>query len=159
MANTYGIVRIDRISGTPDGRLKANVDLENGVLAVQDEVNKVVKLPSAVTDKMVLVASVAQQYNSFNEGDFINKANSNLKPRTYQLERGDIFTTTAIAYTGGTSPRANFAAINVGDKGHSYAGKPAFFAAEDATATVTLEVIAKTKLNGDDAVQVKVVKA
>jgi hypothetical protein len=159
MANTYGICRIDRVSGTPDGRLKAKVNLENGTFAVQDEVNKELKLPTAVTDKVVLVASVAHQYESLNEGDFVNKAGSNLKPRTYQLEVGDIFTVSAIAYTGGTSPRANFAAIAVGDKGHAPAGKLAFYAAQDGTATLAVEVLAKTKLNGDDAVQVKVIKA
>lgn len=159
MANKFGICRLDRVSGTPDGRLKANVDMENGTFAVQDEVNKVLKAPTAVTDKVVLVASVAHQYDSMNEGDFKNIAGSNLKPRTYQLEKGDIFTVSAIAYTGGTSPRANFAAIAVGDKGHAPAGKLAFYAAEDATAALAVEVIAKTKLNGDDAVQVKVIKA
>jgi hypothetical protein len=64
-----------------------------------------------------------------------------------------------MAFTGGTSPRANFAAIAVGDVGHAPAGKLVFYAAEDATATLAVEVIAKTKLNGDDAVQVKVRKA
>jgi hypothetical protein len=159
MANKFGICRLDRVSGTPDGRLKAKVDFENGTFAVQDEVNKELKAPTAVTDKVVLVASVAHQYDSLNEGDFVNKAVSNLKPRTYELEKGDIFTVTAIAYTGGTSPRANFAAIQVGDKGHAPAGKLAFYAAQDGTATVAVEVLAKTKLNGDDAVQVKVIKA
>jgi hypothetical protein len=157
MANKFGICRLDRVSGTPDGRLKANADLENGTFVVQDEVNGVVKATSAISERGLLVASVAHQYDSMNEGDFINKANSNLKPRTYELEKGDIFTVTAIAYTGGTSPRANFGAIAVGDFGHAPAGKLAFFAAKDATAGVAVQVIKKTKLNGDDAVQVKVV--
>ncbi len=156
MANKFGICRIDRVSGTPDGRLKASVDIENGTFAVQDEVAGNLVPASAVTDDVVLVASVAHQYDSLNEGDFVNKANSNLKPRTYQLEKGDIFTVTAIAYTGGTSPRADFGAIQVGDFGHAPAGKLAFYAAKDATAALAVEVIGKTKLNGDDAVQVKV---
>ena len=159
MANKYGIVRLDRVSGTPDGRLKAKTDIENGSFVVQDEVAGEVKLATAVTDKVVLVASVCHQYDSMNEGDFINKAGSNLKPRTYQLEVGDIFTVSAIAYAGGTSPRADFASIAVGDKGYAPAGKLAFYAAADGTAAVGVEVISKTKLNGDNAVQVKVIKA
>ncbi|EPD82017.1 MULTISPECIES: hypothetical protein [unclassified Paenibacillus] len=159
MANKYGIVRLDRVSGTPDGRLKAKVDLENGQFVVQDEVNGELKLPAAVTDRVVLVASVCHQYESMNEGDFINKAGSKLKPRTYEKVAGDIFTVTAIGYTGGTSPRADFNAIQVGDKGHVQpSGKLVFYTAADATAYLTVEVIGKTKLNGDNAVQVKVLK-
>lgn len=157
MANQYGIVRLDRVSGTPDGRLKANVDLENGSFVTQDEVNGVLKLATAVTDDVVLVASVAHQYESMNEGDFINKAQSNLKPRTFQLEKGDIFTLTEMAFTGGTSPRADFNSIAVGDFGHAPAGRLVFYATKDATAKLAVQVIAKTKLNGDNAVQVKVV--
>jgi hypothetical protein len=120
--NTYGIVRLDRMSGTVDGRLKAKVAIENGMFVVQDEVNGELILPTAVTDKVKLVASVCHQYESMNEGDFINEADSNLHPRTYDPEMGNIFTITenVIGYTDESttiSARTKYADIIKGDLG------------------------------------------
>jgi hypothetical protein len=168
MANTYAICRLDRVSGTPDGRLKAAVDIQNGMFATQNEVTGKLDLANDSTKNVVLVASVAHQYDSMNEGDFVNKADSNLKPRSYQLEEGDIFTVTvqAVSYADETTPigvRANFGAVVVGDKGQvsetaGNAGKLQFVASAKADSKLVVEVISKTKLNGDDAVQLKVVK-
>ncbi|NBI28605.1 hypothetical protein [Chengkuizengella marina] len=158
MANKYGICRLDRISGTPDGRLKAKVDFENGTFAVQDEVNGELLAPTAVTDDVVLVASVAYQYDSMNEGDFVNKAGSNLHPRTFTLPVGDLFTVTKIAYTGVANARGDFDSIEIGDLGTTPTGTLVLTAPADvpANATTVVEVIDKTTLNGDNAVQVKV---
>jgi hypothetical protein len=168
MANTYAICRVDRISGTPDGRLKAKVETQNGMLVTQDEVNGELLLATDSTKHAVLVASVAHQYESLNEGDFVNKAGSNLKPRTYELEVGDIFTITtqAVGFADEATPigvRANFGTIVVGDEGQisevaTDAGKLQFVAAAKADSKLVVEVISKTKLNGDDAVQLKVIK-
>lgn len=168
MANKYAICRVDRISGTPDGRLKAAVEVQNGMFVTQNEVTGKLDLANDSTKNVVLVASVAHQYDSLNEGDFVNQADSNLKPRTYQLEEGDIFTITdlAIGHADEATPigvRANFGAIVVGDKGQvsevaADAGKLQFVASAKADSKLVVEVIAKTKLNGDDAVQLKVVK-
>jgi hypothetical protein len=168
MPNTYAIARVDRISGTPDGRLKAAVDIQNGMVVTKDEVNGVLNLANDSTKKVELVASVAHQYESLNEGDFVNKADSNLKPRTYQLEEEDIFTITtqAVGFADEATPigvRANFGAIVKGDQGQvsevaADAGKLQFVAAAKADSKLVVEVINKTKLNGDDAVQLKVIK-
>jgi hypothetical protein len=168
MVNKYGIVRLDRMSGTPDGRLKAAVDIQNGMFVVPDEVDGVLRLATDRTASVRLVASVAHQFESFNEGDFINKADDNLKPRTYQLEEDDIFTITeqVIGFQDESTPlgvRASFADIQVGDYGQvsqvaADAGKLCFLADASDDAKLVVQVIGKTKLNRDNAVQVKVVK-
>lgn len=157
MANTYGIVRLDRMStSVVDGRLKAGVALENGLFAVQDEANGALILPTAITEKTVLVASICNQYNSMNEGDFTNVADS--YPRTYDVGVGDIFTSTKFALTG-TNARAAYADIVKGDVGTVSAdtGLLMFTTVANipATANGKYEVIGKTKLNGDNAVQLK----
>lgn len=164
--NTYAVCRNDRLSGTPDGRLKAAVDVQNGMFIVKDEANKVLNLANDPTKKVELVSSVAHQYDSLNEGDFVNKADSNLKPRTYQLEEEDIFTITepALGFNDEATPigvRADFDAIQVGDQGQVSkvdAGKLTFLPAAKADAKLVVEVIAKTKLNGDNAIQLKVIR-
>lgn len=156
MANTYGIVRLDRVLGQADGRLKADVALENGLFAVQDEVNGELRLPTAITEKTVLVASICNQYNSMNEGDFTNAVGT--YPRSYDLKVGDIVTLTCFALTG-TNARTSYASIVVGDVGTVSAttGKLMFTTVANipATANGQYEVIGKTKLNGDNAVQIK----
>lgn len=155
--NKYGIVRLDRVSNaTADGRLKAEVALENGMFVVQDEVTGELKLPTAITEKTVLVASIANQYESMNEGDFVNEAGS--YARTYDLASSNVVTLTCFALEG-LDARATFASITKGDVGTVAAvtGKLMFTPVDKipATASAKYEVIGKTKLNGDDAVQVK----
>lgn len=157
MANTYGIVRTDRLTtSVVDGRLKAKVALQNGLFAVQVEVDGELILPVAITDKTVLVASICNQYDSMNEGDFTNVIGS--YPRTYDVGVGDIFTITAIALTG-LNARAAYADIVKGDVGTVSAttGLLMFTIVANipATSNGKYEVIGKTKLNGDNAVQLK----
>lgn len=160
MANTYGIVRIDRVKGTADGRLKAKVVLENGQFAVQAELTGELILPVALTDKTVLVASICNQYDSMNEGDFTNKIGG-LNPRTYDLISSDIVTLTKFALTG-LNARTAFADIVIGDVGTVAitTGLLMFTTVANIppTANGQYEVIGKTKLNGDNAVQVKRIK-
>lgn len=156
MANTYSIVRLDRVHGVADGRLKTKVAMKNGIFAVQDEVNGELIMPSAITVKTVLVASICNQYDSMNEGDFTNKIGT--YARTYDLKVGDIFTTTEITLAG-VNARAAYADIVVGDVGTITAltGSLMFTTVANipATANGQYEVIGKTKLNGDNAVQLK----
>jgi len=157
MTNKYGIVRVDRVHGVADGRLKAKDELQNGLFVVQDEVTGELKLPTAITEKTVLVASVCNQYDSMNEGDFTNVVGG-INPRTLDLIGSDIVTITKFA-TSGTSAKTSYATIAVGDVGTVSAatGELMFTTVANipATAVAQYEVIGKTKLNGDEALQIK----
>lgn len=151
----YGICRLDLVKGHA---LSYGFDaaIENGVLAEVDYATQKVAVTSDVTKKQVLVASVANLYDSLDESDFRNEVGA-MKARGFTPEKEDIFTTTQIDYTG---DRANFAAVVVGD--FAYAKVGGKFTVASTFPTVApipvqkFRVIEKTTLNGMDAVVLQV---
>lgn len=150
----YGIVRLDLVKGHA---LSHGFDavIENGVLA---EVNYATDKIVATTDRMkkqVLVASVANLYNSLDESDFRNELSA-MKARTYTPEVDDMFSTTQIDYTG---DRANFGAVVVGDFAYAAVGGKFTVASTFPATTVPAQkfrVIEKTTLNGVNAIVLRV---
>jgi len=150
----YGIVRLDLMKGHAY-HYDFNAAIENGVLAEINYATKKIAATADPTKKQVLVASVANLYDSLDESDFRNEVGA-MQARTYELERGDIFTTTQIDFTG---DRANFGAVAVGDFAYAKAGGKFTVASTFPGTTPPAQkfrVIEKTQLNGKDAIVLQV---
>lgn len=152
----YGIVRLDLMKGHALP-YSFDTDIENGVCAEINHATGHITVTSNNALKQVLVASVANLYNSYDESDFINDASSNLKARVFIFEEGDIFTTTQIDYNG---DRANYAAVTVGDYAYAHAadGKFTINSTDAGTNMQAFIVIEKTTLNGYSAVALQCVR-
>lgn len=153
MSKNYGIVRLDLVSGHAN-HYDTDVAIENGVLAEIDYATGKIVPTTDPTKDQVLVASVANLYDSTDESEFRNEPNG-IKVRTYEFEKGDYFTTTQLDYTG---DRATFGAIVKGDYASGVVGgKFKFTTTKPATAQV-FRVEARTSLNGYEAIVLKVEK-
>ena len=152
MSKNYGIVRLDLMKGHAY-HYDIDAPIENGVLA---EINYSTGKIAPTTDskkKQVLVASVANLYDSVDESDFRNEVGA-MKVRTYELEIGDIFTTTQLDLTGA---RKTVDAIAKGDFAYpTVGGKLAFSATAQVDVPQVLRVVERTVLNGYDAIVVQV---
>ncbi|MGG3892023.1 hypothetical protein [Metabacillus fastidiosus] len=151
----FGICRVDLMKGLPY-HYDIDTPIENGVLAEVDYATGKIKATTDVTKKQVLVASVANLYNSLDESDFRNEVGA-IKPRTYEFEKGNFFTTTQIAFG---ADRANIGAVVKGD--YAYAtvgGKLTVASTFPSTGSIPVQkfrVEEKTQLNGKDALVLKV---
>lgn len=152
---TYNICRLDLMKGHALSYTPAAA-IENGVCAEIDHSAGTIAVTSNNALKQVLVASVAVLYDSYDESDFRNET-TGIKARVFTFEEGDIFTTTAIDYSGS---RANYAAVVVGDfaVAHATDGKFTINSATTATAMQEFQVIAKDTLNTVDAVVLQCVR-
>ncbi|MGG3987515.1 hypothetical protein [Bacillus smithii] len=150
----YGICRLDLMKGHAY-HYDFDQPIENGVLAEIDYTTGKIAVTSDPTKRQVLVASVANLYDSLDESDFRNEVGG-MQARTYDFEVGDIFTTTQIAYEG---DRANFGAIVKGDYAYATVGGKFTVASTFPTTNVPAQkfrVIEKTQLNGKEAIALQV---
>jgi hypothetical protein len=153
----YNIVRLDLMKGHALS-YEYDTAIENGVCAEVDYATNHVAVTTANTNPQVLVASVCTQYNSEDESDFRNELGTNNRARCFSFEKDDIFTTTAIDYSGN---RAAFANVVVGDyaTAHATDGKFTVNSAATAAAVQEFRVIEKTTLNGKNAVVLQCIRA
>lgn len=152
MSKNYGIVRLDLMKGHAY-HYDIDAPIENGVLA---EINYATGKIAATTDakkKQVLVASVANLYDSTDESDFRNEVGA-MKVRVFEFEIGDFYTTTQLDLSG---DRKTFDAIVKGDYAYpTVGGKLAFSATPQADVPLLLRVDERTVLNGYNAIAVQV---
>lgn len=149
--NKFGISRLDLMKGHAY-HYDIDEELENGLLVEIDHETEKVKPTTDPAKKQHYVSSVANLYDSFDEGDFINTPDG-MKVRVFTFEVGDIFTTTQ--FTGKDADK-----ISKGDYG--YATKDGKFTVADKAseeASQTFRVVEATQLNGQPAVAFKVEKA
>lgn len=154
MSKNFGIVRLDLVSGHAY-HYDTDVAIENGVLAEIDYATGKIATTTDPTKDQVLVASVAKLYDSTDESDFRNEPNG-LKVRTYELEKGDIFTTTQLDFTG---DRTTFATIAKGDYATAVVGGKFAFKTTLPTSAQVFRVVERTVLNGYEAIALQVEKA
>lgn len=153
----YGIARLDLMKGHAY-HYDVEAAIENGVLA---EINYATGKIAATADpkkQQVLVASVANTYDSVDESDFRNEVDG-IQARTFTFEKDDIFTTTQIAFTG---DRANHGAVVKGDYAYAAVGGKFVVASTFPTTTPPAQkfrVIEKTTLNGKSALALQVEQA
>jgi hypothetical protein len=154
---TYGICRTDNLTGHAFG-YDFDTDIENGLLAEIDHATDKIVVTTNITYPQVLVASVCNQYDSKDESDFINSADSGLKARTFDLPLYDVFTTTQ--FSTATGDHLTYATITVGDYVIPVVGGKfgCFTATSGTSASLECRVIGKTTLNTVDAIQLRVVK-
>ncbi|KOS61441.1 hypothetical protein FJQ98_16670 [Lysinibacillus agricola] len=154
MVKKYGIVRLDLMAGHVY-HYDADVAIENGVLAEIDYTTGKIAPTTDATKDQVLVASVTNLYDSEDESDFINEAKG-MKVRTYEFEKGDIFTTTQVDLSG---TRTTFASIAKGDYAYGVIGGKFAFDTTAPTTKQVFRVIERTVLNGQEAVALQVEQA
>lgn len=150
----FGIARLDLMKGHAY-HYDFDAAIENGVLAEINYATGKVAVTADPTKKQVLVASVANLYDSLDESDFRNEVGA-MQARTFEPEKGDIFTTTQIDFTG---DRANFGAIVKGDFAYAKVGGKFTVASTFPGTTPPAQkfrVIEKTQLNGKDAIVLQV---
>jgi len=135
-----------------------DTDIENGLLAEVDHATDHIVVTAAIASPQLLVASVCNQYDSKDESDFINDADSGLKARTFTLPVGDVFTTTQ--FSTATGDHLTIATITVGDYVVPVVGGKfgCYTATSGTSASLECRVLAKTTLNTVDAIQLRVVK-
>lgn len=152
----YNIVRLDLMKGHALS-YEYDTAIENGVCAEIDHATGHIAVTTNNALKQVLVASVCTQYNSEDESDFRNELGTNNRARVFIFEEGDIFTTTAIDYSG---DRAAFANVAVGDSAYAHAadGKFTINSTDAGTNMQAFKVIGKTTLNGYNAVVLQCVR-
>ncbi len=150
----HGIARLDLMKGHAY-HFGVDAAIEIGVLAEVNYATSKIAATADRTKKQVLVASVANLYDSLDESDFRNEVGA-MRARTFTFEANDIFTTTQVDYTG---DRANFGAVVVGDFAYAVAGGKFTVASTFPGTTVPAQkfrVIEKTSLNGKDAIVLQV---
>lgn len=154
---SYGICELNLMNGHAIG-YDFDTDIENGLLAEIDHATDKIVVTTNITYPQVLVASVCNLYDSVDESDFINDANSGMKARTFELNKGDVFTTTQYSTTTGT--HTSYADIAVGDYVIPVVGGKFGCYTETSGTSASLEcrVIAKKTLNTKNAIQLRVVK-
>jgi hypothetical protein len=154
---TYGICRTDNLTGHAFG-YDFDTDIENGLLAEVDHATDHIVVTTAIANSQVLVASVCNQYDSKDESDFINSADSGLKARTFTLNKGDVFTTTQ--WSTATGDHLTIATITVGDYVVPVVGGKfgCYTTTSGTSASLECRVLAKTTLNTYDAIQLRVTK-
>lgn len=148
----YGIVRLDLVKGHVNHH-DIDAAIENGVLA---EINYATGKIVATTDvkkRQVLVASVANLYDSVDESDFRNEVGV-MKVRDFTLVEEDVFTTTQFSTAGG---RSTFDAVVKGDYAFATVGGEFSVSATAPTGTAQVfRVVEKTVLNGKPALALQV---
>lgn len=99
--NKHAVVELNHVTAVKDGSIVAQYDMametiDNGTLLMVDHAKKQVKLPTAKTDEVYLVASQEKLYET-KQGreDFVNEKNG-FGIRLYKLVKGDIFETNAV---------------------------------------------------------------
>lgn len=150
----YGIARLDLMKGHAY-HYDFDAPIENGVLAEVNFATGKIAVTSDATKKQVLVASVANLYDSVDESDFRNEVDG-MQARTFEFERGDFFTTTQIDTSG---DRANFGAIVKGDYAYASVGGKFTVASTFPSASAPAQkfrVKEKTSLNGKQAIVLQV---
>ena len=152
MSKNYGIVRLDLVKGHAY-HYDIDAPIENGVLAEIDYATGKIAPTTDAKKKQVLVASVANLYDSVDESDFRNEVGT-MKVRTYELEIGDFYTTTQLDFTG---DRKTFDAVAKGDFAYPVVGgKLAFGTTAQVDVPQVLRVLERTTLNGYQAIVVQV---
>lgn len=154
MAKNYGIVRLDLMGGHVY-HYDTDVAIENGLLAEIDYVTGKIVATTDATKDQVLVASVPKLYDSVDESNFRNEPNT-FKVRTYEFDKGDIFTTTQLDFTG---TRTTFASITKGDYAYGVVGGKFAFGTSEPSTKQVFRVVERTTLNGQEAVALQVEKA
>lgn len=151
MAKKYDMLQTSKMSAEYDGSLiigdcVAQTDLENGRLAVVDEVNKTVSYAIDETKEVVLVAGVEKLYNDEGLTEYINPKDDMV--RVLRMPQGDKFITTA------------FTGLIKGDKAVAGADGKFVKCTDESTAVKVFEVLEVTTLYFDrtPAIKVKVVK-
>jgi hypothetical protein len=154
---SYGICRTDNLTGHAFG-YDFDTDIENGLLAEVDESTDHIVVTTAIANPQLLVASVCNQYDSKDESDFINDADSGLKARTFELKKRDVFTTTQ--FSTATGDHLTYATILVGDYVVPVVGGKfgCYTTTSGTSAALECRVIGKTTLNTVNAIQLRVVK-
>ena len=152
MSKNYGIVRLDLMKGHAY-HYDIDAPIENGLLAEIDYATGKIVPTTDNKKKQVLVASVANLYDSVDESDFRNEVGA-MKVRTFELEVGDFYATTQLDYSG---TRKTFDAIVKGDYAYAVVGgKLAFGTTAPTDVAQKLRVLERTLLNGKQAVVVQV---
>lgn len=154
MSKDYGIVRLDLMKGHAY-HYDIDAPIENGLFAEVDYTTGKIVPTTDPTKKQVLVASVANLYDSVDESDFINEVGT-IKPRTYTFEEGDIYTTTQIGVSG---DRKTFASIVKGDYAYAEVGGKTAVSSTFPSSSAPVQkfrVIEKTSLNGKEAIALQV---
>lgn len=154
MSKNYGIVRLDLMKGHAY-HYDIDAPIENGLFAEVDYATGKIVPTTDPTKKQVLVASVANLYDSVDESDFINDVGT-IKPRTFTFEEGDIYTTTQIGTSG---ERKTFASIVKGDYAYAEVGGKVAVSSSfpDTSAPAQkFRVIEKTSLNGKEAIALQI---
>jgi hypothetical protein len=172
----YGIVITNHVAGVKTGEVNiqyalnatdfASIPAQNGMLLVENHAAKTLDLPSAVTQRVGLVASVEKMYDEsdMSLGNFRSNLGEFL-PRIYTLKVNDKFTTNNFKYESATY--ADYAAlaavVAAGTAVYGYTtttGQISVVAAQDATAVNELmAVTAVTLPNGEKALKFVVTKA
>lgn len=97
----YGVVELNHVAAVKTGEIIAQYDMamdtiENGALVAVDHVTKKVKVATAKTDEVYLVASEEKLYDVRDGREaFVNKKDS-FGVRLYKLVKGDIFETNTV---------------------------------------------------------------
>lgn len=147
----FGIARLDLMAGHAH-HYTVTEEMENGILVEVDYKTGEIAPTKDIKVDQLLLASVANTYDSADESDFINTPDG-MKARAYHFTKGDIFSTTQ--FTGKALD-----AIKKGDFAHAtVGGKFTIANTEEATAAQGFRVVETTSLNGQEAVVLKVTKA
>lgn len=155
MGKGYGIVRLDLLDGHVY-HYDIEQDTENGLLVEIDYVKGTVAPTTDPSKDQVLLASTVKMYDdSVDESDFINKVGS-FKVRTYELVKGDFFTTTQLDFSG---ERTSIDTIVKGDYAYPVVGGKLAFGTAVPSSKQYFRVEEVTALNGYPAVAVHVEKA
>jgi len=154
---SYGICRLDLMKGHARG-YDFDTDIENGLLAEITHSTDHIAVTTAIASPQVLVASVCNLYDSVDESDFINDASSGMKARTFELEIGDVFTTTQ--FSTATGDHTTIATIVAGDYAVPVVGGKfgCYTTTSGTSAALECRVISTTTLNTKNAIQLRVVK-
>lgn len=150
----FGIARLDLMKGHAY-HYDIDVPVENGLLVEVDYGTGKIVPTTDPTKKQVLVASVTNLYDSLDESDFRNEVGA-VKPRTYEFEKGDIFTTTQLAFG---ADRANVGAVVKGDYAYATVGGKFTVASTFPSTTPPAQkfrVVEVTTLNGKEALALQV---
>lgn len=144
-----GIARLDLVKGHAY-HYNIEEELENGLMVEIDYGNGTVKPTTDATKQQHFLASVANQYDSADESDFINKPDG-MKVRVFTFEVGDIVTTTQFT---GDAVKGKYAVATEGGKLEIVDSEPDV--EEGESQGQAFRVVEGTSLNGKEAVAIQV---
>lgn len=114
----YAVLETPRLNARHSGKFKnqyaldgtdfASIPAQNGMLLVVDEFNKTVKLPDAITDKVLIHCSQIKDYQGLGK-DTVAVSRGEMLPQMYELTKGDVLITNCVKFDDGTY--ANVAAV------------------------------------------------